>query len=307
MSLLATLGGEPGPRQRVRVAVGSQQNLQFAMPPYVSGGVPLYADFVVTWNRLFAIAFAAVTLVLTLLVLKRTPLGLDIRAVTQNRDNGACLGIRTRRVDRLAFGFGSGLAGLAGVALCPIYSVNPGMGATFIVDSFMVVVLGGVGTVAATRRGPALGSAAPTSSSSPSTGPWPPRSSCSPASSCSAAPPRGPVRRAAPAMSGAVDLASAVRRSDASARRWGATRCWRASSASSWRRPWPRAAPAGPLPRQHGRTTGGLRDPRRRPRPRLGLSRHPQPRHGLFFAIGGTSARCTCWPMPTRSPAPHRT
>lgn len=149
MSLLATWAVSLVLVNGVRVAVGSQ-NLQFAMPPYVSGGVPLYADFVVTWNRLFAIAFAAVTLVLTLLVLKRTPLGLDIRAVTQNRDMAACLGIRTRRVDRLAFGFGSGLAGLAGVALCPIYSVNPGMGATFIVDSFMVVVLGGVGTVAGT-------------------------------------------------------------------------------------------------------------------------------------------------------------
>ncbi|KQT83294.1 urea ABC transporter permease [Methylobacterium sp. Leaf465] len=149
MSLLATWAVSLLLINGVRVAVGSQ-NLQFAMPPYVSGGVPLYADFVVTWNRLFAIAFAAVTLVLTLVILKRTPLGLDIRAVTQNRDMAACLGIRTRRVDRLAFGFGSGLAGLAGVALCPIYSVNPGMGATFIVDSFMVVVLGGVGTVVGT-------------------------------------------------------------------------------------------------------------------------------------------------------------
>ncbi|MBO1019259.1 urea ABC transporter permease subunit UrtB [Methylobacterium sp. SD274] len=149
MSLLATWAVSLFLINFVRVVFGSQ-NLQFAMPSYVSGGVPLYADFIVTWNRLFAIAFAAITLVLTLLILKRSPLGLDIRAVTQNRDMAACLGIRTRRVDRLAFGFGSGLAGLAGVALCPIYSVNPGMGATFIVDSFMVVVLGGVGTVIGT-------------------------------------------------------------------------------------------------------------------------------------------------------------
>lgn len=149
MSLLATWAVSLFLINLVRVVFGSQ-NLQFGMPSYVSGGVPLYADFIVTWNRLFAIAFAAATLVLTLLILKRTPLGLDIRAVTQNRDMAACLGIRTRRVDRLAFGFGSGLAGLAGVALCPIYSVNPGMGATFIVDSFMVVVLGGVGTVIGT-------------------------------------------------------------------------------------------------------------------------------------------------------------
>ncbi|NEU12758.1 urea ABC transporter permease subunit UrtB [Methylobacterium sp. BTF04] len=149
MSLLATWAVSLFLINGVRVAFGSQ-NLQFGMPSYVSGGVPLYADFIVTWNRLFAIAFAAVTLVATLLILKRTPLGLDIRAVTQNRDMAGALGIRTRRVDRLAFGFGSGLAGLAGVALCPIYSVNPGMGANFIVDSFMVVVLGGVGTVVGT-------------------------------------------------------------------------------------------------------------------------------------------------------------
>ena len=149
MSLLATWAVSLFLINFVRVAFGSQ-NLQFGMPSYVSGGVPLYADFIVTWNRLFAIAFAVVTLAATLLILKRTPLGLDIRAVTQNRDMASVLGIRTRRVDRLAFGFGSGLAGLAGVALCPIYSVNPSMGATFIVDSFMVVVLGGVGTVVGT-------------------------------------------------------------------------------------------------------------------------------------------------------------
>lgn len=149
MSLLATWAVSLFLINAVRVAFGTQ-NLQFATPAYVSGGLPLYADFIVTWNRLFAIAFAAGTLALTLLILHRTPLGLDIRAVTQNRDMAACLGIRTRRVDRLAFGFGSGLAGLAGAALCPIYSVNPGMGATFIVDSFMVVVLGGVGTVLGT-------------------------------------------------------------------------------------------------------------------------------------------------------------
>jgi urea transport system permease protein len=149
MSLLATWAVSLFLVNLVRVTVGTQ-NLQFAMPAYVSGGVPLYADFVVTWNRLFAIGFAAATLVLTLLILRRTPLGLDIRAVTQNRDMAACLGLPTRRVDRLAFGLGSGLAGLAGVALCPIYSVNPGMGSGFIVDSFMVVVLGGVGSLAGT-------------------------------------------------------------------------------------------------------------------------------------------------------------
>jgi urea transport system permease protein len=149
MSLLATWAVSLFLVNLMRVTVGTQ-NLQFVMPAYVSGGVPLYADFVVTWNHLFAIGFAAATLVLTLLILRRTPLGLDIRAVTQNRDMAACLGLPTRRVDRLAFGLGSGLAGLAGVALCPIYSVNPSMGSGFIIDSFMVVVLGGVGSLAGT-------------------------------------------------------------------------------------------------------------------------------------------------------------
>ncbi|MBX9932830.1 MAG: urea ABC transporter permease subunit UrtB [Methylobacterium sp.] len=149
MSLLATWAVSLFLINLVRVAFGTR-NLQFTMPSYVSGGVALYADFVVTWNRLFAIGFAAGTLVLTLLILRATPLGLNIRAVTQNRDMAGCLGIPTRQVDRLAFGFGSGLAGLAGVALAPIYSVNPQMGATFIIDSFMVVVLGGVGTVMGT-------------------------------------------------------------------------------------------------------------------------------------------------------------
>ncbi|WP_419828858.1 urea ABC transporter permease subunit UrtB [Methylobacterium sp.] len=149
MSLLATWAVSLFLVNLVRVTVGTQ-NLQFSMPAYVSGGVPVYADFVMTWNRLFAIGFAGATLILTLLILRRTPLGLDIRAVTQNRDMAACLGLPTRRIDRLAFGLGSGLAGLAGVALCPIYSVNPGMGSGFIVDSFMVVVLGGVGSLIGT-------------------------------------------------------------------------------------------------------------------------------------------------------------
>lgn len=149
MSLLATWAVSLFLINLVRVSFGSR-NLQFTMPSYVTGGIALYADFVVTWNRLFGIVFAAATLVLTLLILRRTSLGLNIRAVTQNRDMAGCLGIPTRRVDRLAFGFGSGLAGLAGVALSPIYSVNPQMGANFIIDSFMVVVLGGVGTVVGT-------------------------------------------------------------------------------------------------------------------------------------------------------------
>ncbi|MCK0207121.1 urea ABC transporter permease subunit UrtB [Starkeya koreensis] len=149
MSLLATWAVSLFLVNIVRVVFGTQ-NMQFETPFYVSGGVPVIGDFIFTWNRMFAIAFAAVTLALTWLVVRKTPLGLNIRAVTQNRDMAACIGIPTRRVDMMAFGLGSGLAGLAGLALSPIYSVNPQMGQNFIIDSFMVVVLGGVGTIAGT-------------------------------------------------------------------------------------------------------------------------------------------------------------
>lgn len=149
MSLLATWAVSLFLMNLVRVLFGTQ-NLQFETPFYVTGGVPVIGDFIFTWNRMFAIAFAAATLALTWAVVRKTPLGLNIRAVTQNRDMAACIGIPTRRVDMMAFGLGSGLAGLAGLALSPIYSVNPQMGQNFIIDSFMVVVLGGVGTIGGT-------------------------------------------------------------------------------------------------------------------------------------------------------------
>lgn len=149
MSLLATWAVSLFLVNLVRVIFGTQ-TLQFDTPFYITGGVPLIGDFIFTWNRMFAIAFALVTLAITWFLVRGTPLGLNIRAVTQNRDMAGCIGIPTRRVDMLAFGLGSGLAGLAGLALSPIYSVNPQMGQNFIIDSFMVVVLGGVGTIAGT-------------------------------------------------------------------------------------------------------------------------------------------------------------
>jgi urea transport system permease protein len=149
MSLLATWAVSLFLINLVRVTFGTQ-NLQFVTPSYITGGVPVIGDFIFTWNRMFAIAFAAVTLILTWGLMRLTPLGLNIRAVTQNRSMAGCIGIAVRRVDMTAFGLGSGLAGLAGLALAPIYSVNPQMGQNFIIDSFMVVVLGGVGTIAGT-------------------------------------------------------------------------------------------------------------------------------------------------------------
>ncbi|WOK17659.1 MULTISPECIES: urea ABC transporter permease subunit UrtB [Rhodopseudomonas] len=149
MSLLATWAVSLFLINLVRVTFGTQ-NLNFVTPFYVTGGVPVIGDFIFTWNRMFAIVFAVVTLALTWGVMRLTPLGLNIRAVMQNRTMAGCIGIPVRRVDMLAFGLGSGLAGLAGLALSPIYSVNPQMGQNFVIDSFMVVVLGGVGTIVGT-------------------------------------------------------------------------------------------------------------------------------------------------------------
>src|SRR6202035_3108066 len=123
MSLLATWAVSLFLINLVRVTFGSQ-NLQFVTPFYVTGGVPVIGDFIFTWNRMFAIAFAILTLVLTWALIRMTPLGLNIRAVTQNRTMAGCIGIPVRRVDMLAFGLGSGLAGLAGLALAPICRVN---------------------------------------------------------------------------------------------------------------------------------------------------------------------------------------
>jgi urea transport system permease protein len=133
----------------VRVLFGTQ-NLEFVTPIFLSGGAHVFADFFVTWNRLFAIAFASIILCAALVVLRFTRLGMFIRAVTENRTMANCVGVSVRFVDMVAFGLGAGLAGLAGLALSPIYTVNPGMGTGFIVDAFMIVVLGGVGSLVGT-------------------------------------------------------------------------------------------------------------------------------------------------------------
>ena len=149
MTLLATWAISLLLINLVRVGFGTQ-NLQFLTPPWLRGGVNLVGDFLVTWNHLFAIGFAGLALLGTAALLRLTDLGLFIRAVTQNRGMAGCVGISSRRIDMAAFGFGAGLAGLGGLALSPIYNVNPTMGTGFIIDSFMVVVLGGVGSLAGT-------------------------------------------------------------------------------------------------------------------------------------------------------------
>ncbi len=135
--------------QFVRTLFGAQ-NVEVANPSWMSGGFDLGADVVLPYNRIAIIFFAGFVVFLMWLFLARTRLGLYVRAVTQNRTMADCMGIPTPRVDWLTFGLGSGIAGLGGVALSQIGNVGPDLGQSYIVDSFMVVVLGGVGQLAGT-------------------------------------------------------------------------------------------------------------------------------------------------------------
>ena len=148
-TLLTTWGISLMLTQSVRSLFGAQ-NVEVANPAWMSGGFSLGADVVLPYNRVVIILFAAFVVFLVWLFLTRTRLGLYVRAVTQNRTMADCMGIPTPRVDWLTFGLGSGIAGLGGVALSQIGNVGPDLGQSYIVDSFMVVVLGGVGQLAGT-------------------------------------------------------------------------------------------------------------------------------------------------------------
>ncbi|UCH50337.1 MAG: urea ABC transporter permease subunit UrtB [Betaproteobacteria bacterium] len=147
-TLLATWGISLFLIQTVRQIFGAQ-NVEVANPSWMSGGVE-FMNVVMPYNRIFIIIFSFFVLALVALMLARTRLGLFIRGVTQNRTMASCVGVPTGRVDLLAFGLGSGIAGLAGVALSQIGNVGPDLGQAYIIDSFMVVVLGGVGQLAGT-------------------------------------------------------------------------------------------------------------------------------------------------------------
>jgi urea transport system permease protein len=120
--------------------------VQVDSPAWLSGNWTVY-DVILGWNRVFVIGFAFAIVVGTWLLLTKTPVGLLIRAVTQNRAMAACMGVRTERVNMFTFAFGSGLAGLAGAFLSQIGNVGPSLGQSYIVDSFMTVVVGGVGSI----------------------------------------------------------------------------------------------------------------------------------------------------------------
>lgn len=147
-SLLATWGVSLVLQQLLRLTFGAN-NVQVSSPWYLSGNWTFH-DILFGWNRVFVIAFAVVIVIGVWLVLTRTSLGLLIRAVMQNRTMAACMGVRTQRVNMLTFALGSGLAGLAGAFLSQIGNVGPSLGQTYIVDSFMVVVVGGIGNLVGT-------------------------------------------------------------------------------------------------------------------------------------------------------------
>ena len=148
-TLLATWGLSLVLMQAVRSLFGAQ-NVAVENPAWLSGGWALLPNLTLPYNRLAILAFAGLVLVGMALLLARTRLGLMVRGVTQNRRMAACVGVNTARVDTMAFALGSGIAGLAGCALSQIGNVGPDLGQSYIVDAFMVVVLGGVGQLAGT-------------------------------------------------------------------------------------------------------------------------------------------------------------
>ena len=150
-TLLATWGLSLILQQAVRSTFGPN-NREVGNPSWMSGAFDV-GGITITYNRLWIICFALAVFVALLALLRFTRFGLEMRAVTQNRPMAASMGIRTARVDALTFGLGSGIAGMAGVALSQIDNVSPNLGQGYIIDSFMVVVFGGVGNLWGTLVG----------------------------------------------------------------------------------------------------------------------------------------------------------
>ncbi|HVV40351.1 MAG TPA: urea ABC transporter permease subunit UrtB [Nitrobacter sp.] len=150
-TLLATWGLSLILQQAVRTMFGPT-NREVGNPSWMSGAFDL-GQMTITYNRLWILCFTLAVFVILLAMLRYTSLGLEMRAVTQNRRMAASMGIATSRVDALTFGLGSGIAGIAGVALSQIDNVSPNLGQSYIIDSFMVVVFGGVGNLWGTLVG----------------------------------------------------------------------------------------------------------------------------------------------------------
>jgi urea transport system permease protein len=150
-TLLATWGLSLVLQQAVRSIFGAN-NRDVDTPQWMSGATQL-GGLTLTWNRMYIILFSVIVLAALMAALRYTSLGLRMRAVTQNRRMAAAMGIRTPWIDALTFGLGSGVAGMAGVALSQIDNVSPNLGQSYIIDSFMVVVFGGVGNLWGTTLG----------------------------------------------------------------------------------------------------------------------------------------------------------
>jgi urea transport system permease protein len=151
-TLLTTFGISLILIQATRTLFGAQ-NVQVTNPSWMSGGVSIMQNLILPYNRLTILGFSLVVVLLAWVVLTKTRLGLFVRAVTQNRRMAACVGVKTSRVDSYAFAFGAGIAGLGGCALSQIGNIGPDLGQSYIIDSFMTVVLGGVGQLAGTVIG----------------------------------------------------------------------------------------------------------------------------------------------------------
>jgi len=151
-TLLATFGVSLILQQAVR-SIFSANNRAVETPGWMSGTWQVNGALGITYNRLYIVFFTIAVFVLLMAVLKRTRVGLDIRAVSQNRAMARAMGVRSEWVDALTFGLGSGIAGVAGVALSQLTNVGPNLGQAYIIDSFMVVVFGGVGNLWGTLLG----------------------------------------------------------------------------------------------------------------------------------------------------------
>ncbi len=145
-TLLATFGVSLILMQAVRMIFGAQ-NVEVSNAAWLSGGIAVTPSLMLPYNRIAIIGFTVAVLLLLLFLLNKTRFGLFVRAVTQNRQMARAVGIRSARIDMLAFGLGSGLAGLAGCALAQVGNVGPDLGQNYIIDAFLVVVVGGVGQV----------------------------------------------------------------------------------------------------------------------------------------------------------------
>ncbi len=288
-TLLMTFGVGMILQQTVRTIFGAQ-NREVISPAWMQGTMMLPGGIEVTQNRLWIIVFGIAVLLLVVAAIRFTRFGLEMRAVVQNRRIAATMGIRTGRVDALTFAFGSGIAGMAGVALSQIDNVSPNLGTGYIIDSFMVVVFGGVGSLAGTLVGALRPWAWSTRCWSPMPARCWPRCSCWSPSCCSSSAGRAGCSRS---RAGRRNHERFPRRPHSRGHRP------RHPAVGADRRGAGAGAAAGPEPaaggqralrlglhRQHHRQMDLLRHPGAGDRPGLGLRRHPVARPRRLLRAG---------------------